>query len=169
MKSEIKFGLIVGLGTCTWILGEYFLGFHNEHYEVGQYTGYLSAIIPIYFIYKGIKQKRDKELGGQLFFGKAFLTGFLISLIAAIIITIFMLIYNKYINPDWMTMATKREELKLLEQGSSPMVVQEKMQEFQKMSSVTSQLIYTFFGILGMGLIITAIESLFLKRRREIQ
>ena len=51
--------------------------------ESGMLWGYLNMIIALSMVFFGVRQYRDRHLGGSITFGKAFMVGFLIALIAS--------------------------------------------------------------------------------------
>ena len=65
----ITAGLVIGEGEGPWS---------------SQWLGYLIMFVALSAIFFGIKQYRDTELGGVITFGKAFLLGLGISVVAAV-------------------------------------------------------------------------------------
>ncbi len=166
MKLEVKFGLITGIGICIWVLLEYALGFHNENLEMGKYSGYFSSIIPVTALFIAIKTRRDKINDHTLTLREGVGTGFIISLITAVITTIFFYIYNHYINPGWMDMALEYETKSLLASGMSKADIEKRMVEYNEMRSDLAQAAYMFFSTMLMGLIFSLIISLILRKRK---
>jgi hypothetical protein len=164
MKPEIKYGLLTGAGVCAYILIEYLLGFHNEHVEIGKYSGYFSSVIPLVFLYIAIRHRRDKLQGGKLGFLEGMQSGFLVSAVAALIITLFMLVYNHYINPGWMELAMAREKEQMIREGYSQVAIETKLNEFRNSSSDSMLLLFGMPMIVGMGLIFSAVISMVLRK-----
>ena len=84
-KIVLTFGMFAGLiNVGTGILLVNLAGEEMVHAN-SQWIGYLVMIIALSMIFVGIKQYRDEHLGGVIKFGKAFLTGLYIALIASAI------------------------------------------------------------------------------------
>ena len=81
-KIVLVYGLISGL-ICALVLGiSSVLGTGSVSYEYGMYFGFTSMILAAVVIWFGMAQHK-KHLGGKISFGKAFMTGFLMTLIAS--------------------------------------------------------------------------------------
>lgn len=81
-KIILVYGLIAGL-ICAAVLGiSSILGAGSLSYEYGMYFGFTSMILAAVVMWFGIAQYK-KNLGGKISFGKAFMTGFLMTLIAS--------------------------------------------------------------------------------------
>ncbi|MGH2575679.1 MAG: DUF4199 domain-containing protein [Ignavibacteria bacterium] len=169
MKTEIKYGLITGIAVCIWILLEFILGFHNEKLEIGKYSGYFATIIPIITLYLTIKEKRDMHLNGFLTLGQGIKTGLIVSLISAVITTLFFMIYNNYINPGWMELAMEWEKSQMMQSGASQTEIAEKIKQYETMYSPTNQLLFGFLATVAVGFILSLIISLILKKKSNIK
>ncbi|HMQ62375.1 MAG TPA: DUF4199 domain-containing protein, partial [Flavilitoribacter sp.] len=90
---------------------------------------------------------RDKDLGGYINFGKAFLTGFVALLISGVIGIIFSYIYMNFIEPDY-AQNVMRESMEMMEDFGVQMddaQMEEAMQRGGNPGSIMSML----FGFLG--------------------
>ena len=84
-KIVFTFGIIAGfINIMTDILLTNLGGEEMMHSNT-QWIGYLVMVIALSLIFVGVKQYRDKHLGGVIKFGKAFLIGLYISLVAGAI------------------------------------------------------------------------------------
>ena len=167
MKTEIKFGLIAGIGVILWVMAEYFLGFHTTRFEIGRYSGYFSSLIPIAALYVALKTRRDKEQAGFLTIKQGVQSGFVISLIASVIITLFFLIYNNYINPEWIKLAMAWEKQQMLQHGASQAEIAAKMKQLEAMNSPMAQVLWGLVGTTGMGTLFSLVIAIVLKRKKE--
>jgi len=161
MRTELKFGLIAGIGVSIYVLLEYLLGFHTTHPEIGEYSGYFSAIIPIVVILFAIRKKRDRSFKGLISFGQAFITGIIVTAISAFIITAFFVIYNDYINPEGMKNISnwKAEQMRLQSIPEEEIVAS--IEQWNAMNNP----LFVFAGSFFMGLIITVIFALVIRKR----
>jgi hypothetical protein len=129
--------------------------------------GYLSMLIAFSLIFVAVKTYRDKQNGGVISFGSALKMGLLIALIASTMYVIsWALVYNLYL-PDFMDKyvesmikQAKPEELQ---------AVTKQAQEYKNMYK--NPLMFTFMTymeILPVGLIVSLITALILKRKTAV-
>ncbi len=79
-KIIFKNGTIAGLITIVWfVVAKFAGGIATSGY--GEVIGYASMIIALSFVYVGVKQIRDSQ-DGVISFGRAFIYGLMISLVA---------------------------------------------------------------------------------------
>lgn len=152
MKTTIlKFGAY-GL-LCSFLLflsGLYFgMGLDFGTQEV---IGYLTIGLSLVFVYFGLRYYRDRVNAGKLRFGKAFSIGLLITLFPATGIALADVLYTTVINPDFFSnyAATMRSE------GFTG--------EIPEYSSGFMALLM-FLTVLIIGLVITVLSALILKRK----
>ncbi len=169
MKPEIKYGIIASVGVCLFVLLEYALGFHTTRLEIGEYSGYLSTIIPVVVFYLALKELRDTRYGGSLTIGQGLKAGGMMSLLSAVVITVFFQVYNKLINPGWMETAMEWQRNKLQQAGKGEAEIAAKMEGYQMMMSDTFQIVFQFLSTLILGTLIALILTLVLRRGRTVQ
>src|SRR3989338_11300688 len=92
MKPELRYGLIIGLGVSLWVLVEFLLGFHTKYMDIGEFTGYLSVIIPILGLYSGLFAKRMENL--SITYWQLVKAGMMMVIIGALIMSLFMGLYR---------------------------------------------------------------------------
>src|SRR5665213_3531910 len=98
MRPEFKYGLIFGVGLSLWQLAEHLLGLRVTYQEAGLWTTYLSTLIPTAALLLLLRQKQRTSPGQQLTFGQAITSGLTASFLGAMIIFVFLLAYNQWIN-----------------------------------------------------------------------
>jgi len=108
MSREFRYGLIAGFITLLWMAFGYWMGWDKT--EMGTYAPFLSMFILIVAIYISILFKRDKDLGGAITFGNAFITGVSVSFVIGLMVGAFLVIYVEYINPDIVNEVAKQAE-----------------------------------------------------------
>ena len=165
MKPELKYGLLNSAGICLWVLLEYALGFHTTKMAIGQYTGYFSNIIPITMLFLAIRERRDKFNGGTLTFGQGMKTGILISLITAVIATIFMYFYYTAINPHFVELGIEFEKNKLIQSGMSEADIAARLESMKAMYGLPFQLGAILVLTPVVGSVYSAIISAILRRK----
>ncbi|MEO6550287.1 MAG: DUF4199 domain-containing protein [Ferruginibacter sp.] len=138
-------------------------------FENGMIYGYTSMIIAFSLIFVGIKNFRDKYNNGVVSFGKAFKVGLLISLVASTCYVISWLINFHFFMPDFYEKYSVRMLDQLKNSGASAATINEKSAEMMKMTEWSKNeffvIIMTYVEILPVGLIVTLIAALILKRK----
>src|SRR5688572_2454635 len=101
-KNVLVFGLIAGVIASFVMVVSMATGIETDNWENTMVIGYASMIIAFAFVFVGIKNYRDKYNGGTITFGKAFMTGFWISLIASTMYVLVWMIFFHFYAPDFM-------------------------------------------------------------------
>jgi hypothetical protein len=135
-------------------------------YEVQEVAGYLSIFLSMIFVFMGIKQYRDQVNGGALSFVEGLKVGTLIVLIPAIAFGLLDLVYTELINPAWKEQYYNHylEQYKSLPAAEfEKMKAQLKAQQ-EMFSSPGLQFLIMSMTVFVLGMIVTVISSLTLKR-----
>lgn len=164
---ELKYGLIIGVGVSFWILLEYALGFHTTKLEIGRYSGYFSAIIPIIAYWFAIREKKNNVYGGSIKISQGLKTSFFVALLAGTILGIFMFSYLSWINPDFIDTSVTNEIEILREQGLSQTELTEAATAMLALLSPPVQGVATFLGSIFQGIVIGFIITLIQRRGRS--
>lgn len=170
-KIVLVFGLISGLIVST--LMAISLAYHKDDmdYENGMLIGYASMIIAFSLIFVAIKTFRDKHNGGIISFKKAFLIGLWISLIASTLYVITWAIEYHYFMPDFMDKYTAHYIEKERAAGIAQAELDKKIAEMNSMKELYANPIFfalfTYMEIIWVGLFITLISALILKKKPE--
>lgn len=131
--------------------------------------GYLGMLIAFTFIFVAIKSYRDKQNGGTISFGKAFGMGLLIALIASTLYVITWAIVYKTFLPDYMDKycAVMINDAKTSLSGAA---LQDKINEINKAKELYATpwgfTLFTYAEILPVGILVSLIAALVLKRRK---
>lgn len=165
LKTEIKFGIITGAGICLWILLEFLLGFHTIKMDIGECTTYFVVLVPLFTLYLGIKEKRDKRNKGQISINHGIKTGLMISLIATVIIASFLIIYFNYLNPEYAELGIAYQKKKMILRGKTSDEIAAEMERMKNMFGFLNQFLYGTIGAVGTGFLISVALSLFLKKK----
>ena len=120
-------------------------------------------------VYVGIRNYRDKYNGGVISFGKAFKIGIMIVLIASTIYVVAWLIDYFFFIPDFMEKFSASELDKLKASGASQIEIDKETKEMANLTRMFKNPFFnammTYVEILPVGLIVTVISSLILKRK----
>jgi len=171
-KNIIIYGLIAGIIVSILMLFSINYISHVDgkvDYNTSLLIGYASMLIAFSLVYVGIRNYRDKYNGGVISFGKAFKIGIMIVLIASSIYVVAWLIDYFFFVPDFMEKFSAQELDKLKASGASQAEIDNetiKMANMVKMyKNPFFNALMTYVEILPVGLVVTLISSLILKRK----
>ncbi|WAC13849.1 DUF4199 domain-containing protein [Dyadobacter pollutisoli] len=161
-------GLISGVIVSTFMVSSIAVCYNKESFEGNMLLGYASMLLAFSLVFVGIKNYRDKHNGGFVTFGKAFMIGLYISLIASTVYVIVWLVDYYLFIPDFMEKFAASSINKLQEDGVSGAELESKIaemgtyKEFYK--SPLGVVLITYMEILPVGLVVSLISALILKR-----
>ena len=171
-KNIIIYGLIAGIIVSILMLFSINYISHVDgkvDYNTSLLIGYASMLIAFSLVYVGIRNYRDKYNGGVISFGKAFKIGIMIVLIASTIYVVAWLIDYFFFIPDFMEKFSAQELDKLKASGASQVEIDKETIKMANMVRMFKNPLFnammTYAEILPVGLIVTVISSLILKRK----
>jgi hypothetical protein len=171
-KNIIIYGLIAGIIVSVLMLSTVNYISHcegNVDYSTSMLIGYASMLIAFSLVFVGIRNYRDKYNGGVISFGKAFKTGVMIVLIASTIYVVAWLIDYFIFIPDFLENYSTQELDKLKESGASQVEIDKQAKEMASFARMYKNPFFnammTYVEILPLGLIVTLISALILKRK----
>jgi len=165
MSPAFKYGLSTGAAVCLWILSEFALGFHTSRPGIGEYSGYFSGVIVLAALVLLLRQRRATTADGNLTLGQGLRTGFESSLVAALVVYCFLLVYHQFINPAGLDLALEWKVAQLRAQGVSETAVREEIVLFRRMHGPVGLAAGTLVGLPLLGLILSGLITLGLRRR----
>jgi hypothetical protein len=129
---------------------------------------YFSVVILLAGIIYGTFQYRNIYLAGYIDFGKAFVSGFLIVLVASLITSIYTYIFFTLIDPAFhekiVQQSLEEAEAKMAEKGLSADQMESAFSVQRKFMSPLVMTIFSFLGSLVMGAILSLIAAVFIKK-----
>jgi hypothetical protein len=164
MGISIRYGVICGLLTCFWMMSEFLLGLHNEHYDYGQYTEYFALFIPLVTIFLALREKR-RSSPSHASFANLLGTGIFMAAISGLIIAAFFVVYIQYINPDWQNIIVAHKAQKLFSEGASFEQLANAAENYKTMSLSHNQFTFVFGGSFIIGSLVSLIYSTILRRK----
>jgi amino acid transporter len=171
-KNIIVYGLMAGAIVSFLMLLTVNTLSHcegNVDYNTSMLLGYASMLIAFSLVFIGIHNYRDKYNGGVISFGKAFKIGIMIVLIASTVYVVAWLIDYFFFIPDFMEKYSAHMIDELKASGATQIEIYKQTKEmagFAKMyQNPFFNAMMTYVEILPVGLIVTLISSLILKRR----
>lgn len=145
-------------------------------YKTGTFSGsmllgYATMLLAFSLIFIGIKHYRDKYQNGSISFGRAFKTGLLISLVASTIYVLVWLVCFYFFIPDFMDryVAYTMNQARTNGMSAAELGRQASQMEMYKQmyKSPVMVVLLTYMEILPVGLIISLIAALILKRKQK--
>lgn len=170
-SSFIIYGAIAGFITIFgFILWMQIVGddqqLNMKYGELIGYTFMLLALSTVFFALRSFREKND----GLLSFKEGFFNGMIIVLVASIIYVAGWMIYYPNFMPDFAEQYTQGQIAQLETQGLSEEELNSKIEEMKAFQELYEQPLvmagFTFMEIFPVGLLITLISSLILKRKR---
>jgi len=142
----------------------------DPDYDTAEWIGYASMIVALSLIFVGIKSFRDKNNNGIISFGKGVQVGIMITLVASVIYAVGWLLYSSTMDPDFSDRYFNHQVEQIRNSGESEAVIQERidqMQQFKEMyENPFVQVAFSFIEIFPVGIIVTIICALLLKRKK---
>ena len=163
-KIVLKNGLFGSSIVTALLLSVTFYMKANPEKEVSMFFGFAGMLLAFIFVVLGIKQQRDTN-NGFISLGKAFLTGFWITLIISTIYVVVWLIifYNFFPN-----FAEHYTDMAIAKASPDEVAkVTEDMNSFKEMyKSPIMVILLTYMEILPLGIVFSLISALILKKKQ---
>ena len=160
----LKNGIFGSLIVSALLLSVTFYMKANPEKEVSMFLGFAGMLLAFIFVVLGIKQQRDTN-NGFISLGKAFLTGFWITLnISTVYVVVWLIIFYNFF-PNFAEHYTDMAIAK----ASPDEVAQvtEEMNSFKEMyKSPIMVILLTYMEILPLGIVFSLISALILKKKQ---
>lgn len=173
MKKNITiYGLIAGIIVSVLMLFTTNYMSHCEgsvDYDTSMLIGYASMLIAFSLVFVGIRNYRDKYNEGMISFGQAFKIGIMIVLIASTMYVLAWLIDYFFFIPDFIEKYSAHMIDELKASGASQEEIDKQTKEMAdfavRYKNPLFNAMMTYVEVLPVGLIVTLISSLILKRK----
>jgi Protein of unknown function (DUF4199) len=171
-KTVFICGLIAGLISSSLFIGLMLLGkAGHEDFKNGMIYGYTLLVLAFCFIFAGTKITRDKYNGGAISFGKAFLVGLYITLIASTIYVIVWQIDYHFFIPDFAEKYGAHVLENLKASSASQAEIARQTAEMSRFSEMYKNPLFnallTYSEIVPVGLIVSLVSAWALKRKNK--
>lgn len=137
------------------------------------FVGYTGIVLAFVLVFFGIRSYRENVNGGAVSFGRAFMIGILITVISSICYVIAWQIFYYAFMPDFFEKYSVHVIEKARAAGATAEAIQAQTQELDQMKQmVKNPLIHAAFVFLEpfpVGLLITLISALILRKRKPAQ
>lgn len=173
-RTVLVFGAIAGLIVSAFMAISMALmssaSGGSDHGSGAMLIGYTSMIVAFAFVFVGIKNYRDKQNGGIITFVKGFWLGFLISFIASTMYVITWAIEFHVFLPDFMDKYAAMQVKEVQSSGLSGPAYDEAIKSIEGTAYEYKHnplvfTMYTYLEILPVGILISLISALILKRK----
>ncbi|RED96575.1 DUF4199 domain-containing protein [Marinoscillum furvescens] len=170
-KFSLKYGAIAGaIMMLSWVVTQVIMGDgSNKDYSQLEVLGYISMALALSTVFVGVKNHRDKHLGGVITFKQAFMTGFWIVLVASVIYVIGWMIYYPNFMADFPEQYSAYQLEQYRAEGMSEAdlaVKQEEMTQWVEMyKNPLVMMAFTFLEIFPIGLVVALLSAVILKRK----
>lgn len=174
LQFTLTYGAILGVISIIISVLMYILGYMPTSFSRMFLVLIISLVVTIVFLSAGMKNYRDKVLGGSITYGQAFLVGLCIVVVSSIIGIIYNLIFTTVIDPDYTNRvleATKNSTYEWMNSKGVPDAqIEEAMNRIdaQKASSSPAKdAIKGFFSSAIFGTVLSLIIAAFTKKSRN--
>ncbi len=173
MKNLVlRYGIIAGVIVAVFMLlsTPLMTDVTSDNYDLAQVLGYVSMLLSLSTVFVAIKTFRDKFNEGKVKFGKAFLIGIYITLIAGTIYSLTFLIYFNFIDNSFIELykTAQVDKINLLEisQAEKATKIAEMNSQMETYSNpLVMFLVSLFVEYFPVGLIVSIIAAVILKKK----
>lgn len=166
-KTIFTYGLIAGFVIITTFVIGTILSRGEDAFAIGEVVGYLIMLVALSMIFVGTKRYRDRELGGVIKFGRAFLVGLGISAVASVIYVGAWEVNLAMTDYAFIEDYTAFEIAKKKESGIAGAELEKVIAEMNEVKANYGKLAYrlpmTFSEIFPVGLLVSLISALILR------
>jgi uncharacterized protein DUF4199 len=167
-KTVITFGLISGAIMSAMMLATVPL-MDKIGFDKGVVIGYTTMVAAFLMVFFGIRSYRDNVADGKISFGKGFVVGILITLIACICYVVVWEIIYFHLMPDFADKYVQHMIENVRASGASQQAIDAQIEQMKSLKAMFDNpfinAAITFREPFPVGLIITLISSAILRRR----
>ena len=166
-KIVLIYGLIGGLiiSVLMWLT----LGSERVDFENGELIGYTTMVVALSTIFFGVKAYRDKHLDGRITFGKAFLLGLYIALVASTLYVASWMLLSATTGDYFMVQYYEHAKQEMESSNMPAEEMNAKLEEMQQFAKLYKNPIvkigFTYLEILPVGLLVSLLVAVILKRK----
>jgi hypothetical protein len=169
-KTVWTYGLLAGAALSAMMLLN-ILFIDRIGFDAGVWVGYTTIIAAFLLIFFGVRSYRDNKAGRTISFGRAFVVGVLINLVASACYVAMWQVASTRVAPDFAEKYATHIIEKERSRGATPAEIAKKteeMQDFQEMyKNPFIKAGMTFLEPFPVGLIVSLMSAGILRRRRD--
>ena len=168
-KTVLTFGLMSGAVSAAMMFAT--VPFADRiGFDKGEILGYTTIVLSFLLVFFGVRSYRENVGGGTVTFGRAFAVGILITLISCVCYVAAWEIVYFTLMPDFTEKYASYAVARVKASGGSQQTIDAtvlQMKEFKKLlDNPFSNAAITFVEPLPIGLVVTAISAIALRKRR---
>ena len=169
-KIVLIYGLIGGLiiSVLMWLT----LGSGQHDFENGELIGYTTMVVALSTIFFGVKAYRDKHLDGRITFGKAFLLGLYIALVASTLYVASWMLLSATTGDYFMVQYYEHAKQEMESSNMPAEEMNAKLEEMQQFAELYKNPVvkigFTYLEILPVGLLVSLLVAAILKRKEAV-
>lgn len=165
-KTVMIFGIIPGVILSANAIYMMSMLCRNPNFKTNDAIGYAAMVVVFSLIYFGVRNYRNKNLGGFISFGKAFKAGALIAFVASTVYVVFGLGYYYLFQPDFLDHYTAY----ILRQ-TPPEKLAAKTAELENFKEMYKNplfaILISYSEVLPIGLVVAVISAFLLRKNRK--
>lgn len=170
-NSVLVFGLIAGAIVSGQMVVIMLLAKGNPSaFDWGMVVGYASMLLAFTLIFFALRSYRDRHRQGRLTFGEGFRLGLGITVIASLFYTLTWVVVYKTVYPEFVRDYTNYSLEKMRAEGKTAAELRAAKAQFEAAFADYDTwpvlLGYTFLEIFPVGLLVTVVCALILKRKK---
>src|SRR5215831_2972802 len=171
-RTVLIFGLISGAMLVAFMCGT-MLFIKDVGFDRGEILGYTGMVLAFLLIFFGIRSYRENVGNGTVTFGRAFVVGLLIMLIAsACYVVAWEIVYFKSnLMHDFIEKYSAHMVEQVRNSGAGEAAIQAKLQEMKRFKELYANPFFnaavTFLEPLPPGLVMPLLSALILRKRRK--
>ncbi|RWU09582.1 DUF4199 domain-containing protein [Pseudidiomarina gelatinasegens] len=155
-KLEIRWGFIFSVAMLLWLLVERLVGLHSTYIEYHMVWTNLFAVVAIAVYVFALRQKRDKELNGNMTWKQGFMSGVGITVVVAILSPLTQWLAHTVVSPHFFTNMVE------FAVRSGNMTEAQALDYF----SLQSYMMQAVIGAVAMGVITSAVVAFFVRNQK---
>ncbi len=169
-KVILQYGFLSIVFTCIFfsITVNFF---DKQDMGLQEFFGYAGMFLSMLFAVVGIWHYREKVLDGSITLGRAFKIGLIIALFPSLFIGIGDVLYVKYVYPEFSTDYMEYMKNEMIEKGMPMEEVEvsiaQMQQDFEMFNNPYFQFFIMFITTFLIGLIVVAIASYVLAKKKK--
>lgn len=156
IKIEFKWALYLAISFLLWMLIEKLTGLHDEHIDKHYFVTMLYFFVSVAMYVFALLDKRKNFYGGYMSYKQSFMAGFIMAIFVTVLSPPCQYIISYIITPDYFSNVIEYS----LESGYF-----KTLEEAQAQFNFKNYVIQSTISSLISGVVITAIASVFIKKK----
>lgn len=170
MKNTVlKYGIIAGAIVSIFMIVTMPLMDENSDIKHSEILGYTVMLVAMSMIFIGVRSYRNNQLNGVISFGKAFVLGLYIALIASTMYVISWMLLSEFVVTDFMEVYWNSSVEQLQSSGLSQAEIDAQLEQMKSWMEMYKNPLVKFFitymEILPVGILVSLVSAFILKKK----